>query len=84
MKRIVKIHASWLLKVRTCESRGDYRNRSYHRGAYQFTWQTWWRSGGRGDPADATKLRQDYQAVKWATMIGWANVRTSAGWPNCG
>ncbi len=84
MERVIAPHKAWLKALRTCESGGDYRNRSYHRGAYQFTFATWRRAGGvPADPADATPLRQDYTVIRWAKIIGWANVDTSAGWPNC-
>ena len=84
MQRTVAPHRAWLYATRMCESRGNYRSRGRHRGAYQFTFDTWRRAGGKpADPADATPLRQDYTAIRWANVIGWANVRTSAGWPNC-
>ena len=84
MKQVIAPHKAWLKALRMCESGGDYANRSFHRGAYQFTWDTWRRAGGKpADPADATPLRQDYTVIRWANIIGWANVGTSAGWPNC-
>jgi hypothetical protein len=83
MRVTIKPHRAWLARLRECES-GDSNARAYHRGYYQFTWETWRAAGGEGDPADASKTEQGFRVVKWARKIGWDNVRTTAGWPNCG
>lgn len=77
----VRPYRAWLARLRQCETR-DTNARGYHRGFYQFTWQTWRLAGGVGDPADASKLEQGYRAVKWRKRIG--NPKQTAGWPVCG
>ncbi len=48
-----------------------------YRGRYQFGLPDWQRSGGHGDPINATWYRQAYQAVKWLHING------RQSWPNC-
>lgn len=86
-KRTVRPHRPWLNKVSWCESRHNPRaigGGGAFRGKYQFTFSSWSAAGGKGDPVFATELEQDYRAVRWAMMIGWGNVHTTAGWPICG
>jgi hypothetical protein len=74
-------YRAWLASTRWCESRGNYRAVSpggRYRGAYQFDLDSWQRAGGHGDPVDATRLEQDFRAVRWRQMVG------RGAWPVCG
>jgi hypothetical protein len=58
--------ATWLLKLRTCESGGNYQDNTgngYY-GAYQFSLSTWHRIGYSGLPSDAAPSVQDQAIVK--------------------
>jgi hypothetical protein len=57
-----------LRRLRGCETRGipypqNYRWKGHHRGAYQYTFSTWARAGGSGDPADASPAEQDVRTA---------------------
>lgn len=57
---------TWLLELRTCESRGNYQDNTgngYY-GAYQFSLGTWQRLGFSGLPSDAAPSVQDQAIVK--------------------
>lgn len=68
-----------LARLRGCETRGvpfprNYQYKGHHRGAYQYTFSTWRRAGGWGDPADATPHEQDVRTGRfWPSHRGeWA------------
>jgi hypothetical protein len=70
-----------LARLRGCETRGisfpsNYRWKGHHRGAYQYTFGTWVRAGGRGDPADASPAEQDVRTARFypAHRGEWACV----------
>ncbi|MDH3707574.1 MAG: transglycosylase family protein [Acidimicrobiia bacterium] len=68
-------------RLRSCESRGDYRvvnATGVYRGAYQFDLQTWRAMGGTGDPINATPPEQDARARALYALRG------SQPWPECG
>ena len=74
-------YAVILDRIRACESGSNYRavSRSgQYRGAYQFDVGTWLTVGGRGDPAAATPLEQDYRAALLYKRRG------AQPWPVCG
>lgn len=84
-------YRAWLGSTGACESGTDTNlhhglgaigGNGAFRGRYQFTFTTWARAGGHGDPAAASWLEQAYRAVLWRQRIG--NPHTSAGWPVCG
>jgi hypothetical protein len=59
-----------LARLRGCETRGlafpaNYRYRGQYRGAYQYTFSTWARAGGHGDPADASAAEQDVRTARF-------------------
>lgn len=57
--------ATWLLKLRTCESGGNYQTNTgngYY-GAYQFSLSTWHRLGYSGYPNEAPPTTQDTAIV---------------------
>jgi hypothetical protein len=85
--RVISPYRPWLHRVGQCETGGwslksGIRDRSYYRGRYQFSFETWHNAGGYGDPADASWLEQAYRAVKWRQRIG--NPHQTMGWPVCG
>lgn len=64
--------ASWLLKLRTCESGGNYQDNTgngYY-GAYQFSLGTWQRLGLSGLPSDAPPSVQDQAIVENTNRSG--------------
>ena len=80
-RAMVAPYADRLARIRRCESRGNYRavDRSgSYRGAYQFDHQTWRSVGGRGDPAHAGRLEQDFRAAVLYKRRG------AGPWPVCG
>jgi len=72
--------AAALLKLRTCESGGNYANKNNpsYRGAYQYSFDTWGNRYGIYDPADASPSQQDAAARETYLRRGWQP------WPNCG
>jgi hypothetical protein len=82
--RVTRPYRAWLASTRGCEARGwahPYRAvdpTGTYRGAYQFDLPTWASVGGRGDPAAAPPLEQDYRAVVLLQRRG------TAPWPVCG
>lgn len=57
-----------LARLRGCETRGiaypaNYQWKGHHRGAYQYTFSTWARAGGSGDPANASPAEQDVRTA---------------------
>jgi uncharacterized protein YabE (DUF348 family) len=72
--------ATALLKLRTCESGGNYANKNNpsYRGAYQYSYDTWGNRYGIYDPADASPSQQDEAAHETYLRRGWQP------WPNCG
>jgi hypothetical protein len=80
MSAVVRPYAGWLAGVRSCESGGNYAistgNGFY--GAYQFTLRSWAAAGGVGYPHLASRLEQDYRAVRLLFIQG------RGAWPICG
>jgi hypothetical protein len=73
-------HPATLERIAQCESAGDpaaIGGGGLHRGKYQFTFQTWFDMGGRGDPALAPESEQDRRAAQLL------HERGTAPWPNC-
>ncbi len=70
-----------LESIASCESGGDPRivssNGLYH-GKYQFSLDTWATVGGKGSPADAPEVEQDYRAALLYARSG------PGQWPVCG
>ncbi|MCO5316056.1 MAG: transglycosylase family protein [Solirubrobacterales bacterium] len=70
-----------LESIASCESGGDPRvvssNGLYH-GKYQFSLDTWASVGGRGSPAAAPEVEQDYRAALLYERSG------PGQWPVCG
>lgn len=67
--------------IASCESGGDPTAVSAdgtYRGKYQFDYGTWESVGGRGDPAAAPEIEQDYRAALLYSRSG------SSPWPICG
>ena len=63
---------SWLLKLRLCESGGNYQDNTgngYY-GAYQFSPSTWHRLGLSGLPSDAPPSVQDQAIVENTNRSG--------------
>jgi hypothetical protein len=80
-RMVVAPYASWLRRLRACESSGNPRAISpggTYRGWYQFDRSTWRSVGGRGDPVRASRLEQSYRAVLLRQRRG------IAPWPVCG
>ncbi|HVX57216.1 MAG TPA: ubiquitin-like domain-containing protein [Candidatus Saccharimonadales bacterium] len=64
--------STWLLKLRTCESGGNYQDNTgngYY-GAYQFSLGTWQRLGLSGLPSDAPPAVQDQAIVENTNRSG--------------
>lgn len=64
--------STWLLKLRTCESGGNYQDNTgngYY-GAYQFSLGTWQRLGLSGLPSDAPPSTQDSAIVENTNRSG--------------
>lgn len=80
MRAVTRPYRGWLASTRWCESTNRYYadtgNGFY--GAYQFTLRSWWAVGGRGNPARAAALEQDYRAVLLLRLQG------AGAWPVCG
>lgn len=72
--------AAALLKLRMCESGGNYANKRnpLYRGAYQYSYSTWGNKYGIYDPADASPAQQDQAAWETYQRRGWQP------WPHCG
>lgn len=68
-----------LATLRSCESGGNYANKSNprYRGAYQFAYSTWNNYGGYYDPADAPPFVQDQKTQLTYQARGWQP------WPHC-
>lgn len=79
-KAVIAPYLGWLASVRRCESGGNYSTNTGNGfyGAYQFTLSTWYSVGGRGNPAYASRLEQDYRAVILLKRSG------AGQWPVCG
>lgn len=81
-RRVVWPYRFWLRSTRYCESgsAGLYRANTGNGffGAYQFTLRSWWAVGGRGWPHFASRLEQDFRAVRLLHMQG------RGAWPVCG
>lgn len=81
-KKIIAPWREWLYATRMCESgsSGLYRantgNGFY--AAYQFTMSTWNSVGGSGYPHNASRIEQDYRAVRVLLSQG------KGAWPYCG
>lgn len=78
--RATRPYRAWLARTRACESDGRYGTNTgngYY-GAYQFDLPTWASVGGRGNPAAAAPLEQDYRAVVLLRRRG------PSPWPVCG
>lgn len=77
---IVAPYRAWLARTRACESGGNYSTATGNGfyGAYQFVIGTWYSVGGTGNPANASKLEQDYRAVLLLKRSG------AGQWPVCG
>ena len=74
-----KAWATGLLRLRTCESGGNYREASgngYY-GAYQFNVSTWRSLGLTGLPDYASHELQDAAVTRLHTLKGWGP------WPVC-
>jgi hypothetical protein len=73
-------HPATLQRIAECESGGDpgaIGGGGLHRGKYQFTFETWYDMGGRGDPALAPESEQDRRAAQLLRERG------TVPWPNC-
>jgi hypothetical protein len=81
-RRVIRPYLGWLRSTRYCESgsSGLYRTNTGNGfyGAYQFTMRSWFAVGGRGMPHRASKLEQDYRAVRLLHLQG------RGAWPVCG
>jgi hypothetical protein len=72
---------SYLQSIAACESGGNPRaigGGGAYRGKYQFSYGTWARVGGKGDPARASEAEQDRRAAMLLTRGG------AGHWPVCG
>lgn len=80
MKQTIQPYTGWLYSTRMCESGGNYWTNTGNGfyGAYQFTLSSWRAVSGVGYPHQASKLEQDYRAVKLLGLQG------RGAWPNCG
>ena len=80
MRRVVAPYRAWLASTRACESHGRYATATGNGfwGAYQFTLSSWRAAGGVGMPHHASRLEQDYRAVRLLHIQG------RGAWPNCG
>ena len=70
-----------LERIAACESGGDpaaIGGGGLYRGKYQFSLDTWWAMGGRGDPAAAPEAEQDRRALALYERSG------ASSWPSCG
>jgi soluble lytic murein transglycosylase-like protein len=70
-----------LRAIAACESGGDpdaVSGGGLYRGKYQFDMRTWHSVGGRGDPADAPEIEQDWRAFLLYEQRG------AQPWPVCG
>lgn len=61
---------AWLARLRGCETRGiafpaNYQYQGTYRGAYQYSFSTWARAGGSGDPALASPAEQDVRTARF-------------------
>ena len=67
------------VRLRTCESGGDYtaKNRNRYFGAYQFSPSTWRAMGLAGLPHEAPPEVQDDAARRLQARSGWGQ------WPAC-
>lgn len=78
---VLGVKRNVLESIAECESGGRPDARSSdgtYRGKYQFDKQTWAAMGGKGDPAKASELEQDYRAAELYKAAG------SSPWPVCG
>lgn len=78
---ILGVKRNVLDSIAECESGGRPDARSSdgtYRGKYQFDKGTWAAMGGKGDPAKAPELEQDYRAAELYKVAG------SSPWPICG
>lgn len=80
-KKIAGVARRTLESIASCESGGNPESVSSdgtYRGKYQFSRGTWKSVGGKGDPADAHELEQDYRAALLYARSGPGH------WPVCG
>lgn len=80
-ERVLGVKRNVLESIAECESGGRPDARSSdgtYRGKYQFDKGTWSAMGGKGDPAEAHELEQDYRAAELYKAAG------SSPWPICG
>jgi hypothetical protein len=80
-KKIAGVDRAALESIASCESGGNPESVSSdgtYRGKYQFSKDTWKSVGGKGDPADAHELEQDYRAALLYARSG------PSQWPVCG
>ena len=78
---VLGVKRNVLESIAECESGGRPDARSSdgtYRGKYQFDKGTWAAMGGKGDPAKAPELEQDYRAAELYKAAG------SSPWPICG
>ena len=78
---VLGVKRNVLESIAECESGGRPDARSSdgtYRGKYQFDKGTWAAMGGKGDPAKAHELEQDYRAAELYKAAG------SSPWPICG
>lgn len=78
---VLGVKRNVLESIAECESGGRPDARSSdgtYRGKYQFDKGTWAAQGGKGDPAKAPELEQDYRAA------GLYKAAGSSPWPVCG
>jgi hypothetical protein len=79
-RAVVAPYRAWLERTARCESGGRWHintgNGFY--GGLQFTLSSWQAVGGRGYPHQATKLEQEYRAVRLL------HVQGRGAWPVCG
>jgi soluble lytic murein transglycosylase-like protein len=78
---IAGVPRATLESIASCESGGNPTAVSAdgsYRGKYQFDAGTWASVGGKGDPAQAPEVEQDYRAALLYSQAG------SSPWPGCG
>ncbi len=78
---VLGVKRNVLESIAECESGGRPDARSSdgtYRGKYQFDKGTWAAMGGKGDPAEAPELEQDYRAAELYKAAG------TSPWPICG